>query len=93
MNKTKYKKYLDYSDYFYLLYKLRNSPILWIVDESVYKKDLLERIKHFYSDKEVYYIISKKYSMEDIKNKLDSKFIRFEIFKTDKMCKLVHNTE
>lgn len=87
MNKTNYHKY------YYLLYKLRNSPTLCIVDESVYKKDLFERIKHFYSDKEVYYIISKKYSMDYIKNKLDSKFIRFEIFKVDRKCKLVHNTE
>ena len=47
MNKTNYHKY------YYLLYKLRNSPTLCIVDESVYKKDLFERIKHFYSDKEV----------------------------------------
>lgn len=90
MNKPNYK---DYHDYYYLLYKLRNSPTLWIVDESVYKKELLERIKHFYTDKEVYYIVSKKYSMDYIKNKLDSKFIRFEIFKTDKRCKLVHITE
>ena len=87
MNKTNYHKY------YYLLYKLRNSPTLCIVDESVYKKDLFERIKHFYSDKEVYYIISKKNSMDYIKNKLDSKFIRFEIFKVDRKCKLVHNTE
>ena len=92
MNKTKYKKYLDYSDYFYLLYKLRNSPTLWIVDESLYKKDLLERIKNFHSDKEIYYIVSKKYSMEYINEKLDSKFIRFEIFKTDNNYKLVHYT-
>ena len=90
MNKIMHK---DYHEYYYLLYKLRNSPILWIVDESVYKKDLLERIKHFYSDKEVYYIISKNYSMDYIKNKLNSKFTRFEIFKTDSKCKLVHNTE
>jgi len=90
MNKPNYK---DYHDYYYLLYKLRNSPTLWIVDESVYKKELLERIKHFYTDKEVYYIVSKKYSMDYIKNKLDSKFIRFEIFKVDSKCKLVHITE
>lgn len=90
MNKTIHS---GYQDYYYLLYKLRNSPLLWIVDESVYKKDLLKRIKNFYSDKEVYYIISKKYSVEHIKNKLDSKFIRFEIFKTDNSCKLLHNTE
>ena len=31
--------------------------------------------------------------MDYIKNKLDSKFIRFEIFKVDRKCKLVHNTE
>ena len=37
MNKTNYHKY------YYLLYKLRNSPTLCIVDESVYKKDLFER--------------------------------------------------
>ena len=64
MNKSMNK---DSQDYYYLLYKLRNSPLLWIVDESIYKKDLLERIKHFYSDKEVYYIISKKYPWNILK--------------------------
>ena len=83
----------DYHDYYYLLYKLKNSPTLWIVDETIYKKDLLERIKHFYSDKEVYYIVSKKYSKEYINEKLDSKFIRFQTFKLDNKCKLVHITE
>ena len=84
---------VDYNDYYYLLYKLRNNNILWIVDKSIYKKDLLERIKDFYSEKEVYYIISKKYSINYIKNKLNSKFKRFQIFKIDNKCKLVHNTE
>ena len=84
---------IGYQNYYYLLYKLRNSPTLWVVDESVYKKDLLERIKHFYSDKEVYYIISIKYSMDYIKKKLDSKFIKFTTFKLDNECKLIHNTE
>lgn len=87
MNKT------DYKDYYYLLYKLRTSPTLWIIDESVYKKDLLERIKYFYSNNEVYYIVSKKYSMEYINEKLDSKFIRFQTFKIDNKCQLLHNTE
>ena len=83
----------DYHDYYYLVYKLRKSPALWIVDESVYKEDLLKRIKHFYSDKEVYYIISKKYSIDYIKKKYDSKFIRFQVFKVDSKCKIVHSTE
>lgn len=90
MNK---KKTYIYHDYYYLLYKLRNSPTLWIVDESVYKKDIFDKIKYFYSDKEVYYIISKKYSIDHIKNKLDSKFIRFQTFKIDNKCQLLHNTE
>ena len=82
-----------YKNYYYLLYKLKNSPLLWIVDESLNKKDLLDRIKNFYSEKEVYYIVSKKYSIEHIKNKLDSKFIRFKIFKIDNKCKLIHYKE
>ena len=87
MNKTTYK------NYYYLVYKLRNSSTLWIVDESIYKKHFLKRIKNFYSNEEVYYVISKKYSNEYIKNKLYSKFIKFEIFKIDNKCKMVHNTE
>ena len=68
MNKTMNQNYKEgYKNYYYLLYKLRNSPLLSIVDESIYKKDLLEKIKNFYSDKEVYYIVSKKYSIEHIK--------------------------
>ena len=94
MNKTMNQNYKEgYKNYYYLLYKLRSSYTLWIVDESLNKKDLLDRIKNFYSEKEVYYIVSKKYSIEHIKNKLDSKFIRFEIFKLDNKCKLVHITE
>ena len=96
MNKTmqnNYNDYSDYTNYYYLLYKLRNSSTFWIVDESIYKKDLLERIKNFNSKKEIYYIVSKKYSIEYIKDKLDSKFIRFEKFKIDSNCKLLHNTE
>lgn len=81
-----------YQDYYYLLYKLKNSPTLWIVDESIYKKDLLERIIYCQSDKEVYYIVS-NYSIDYIKNKLDSKFIRFEIFEVDLNCKIEYNTE
>lgn len=93
MNKIINQHCKDYHDYYYLLYKSRNSPTLWVVDESVYKKDFLERINNFHSEKEVYYIVSKKYSTEYINEKLESKFIRFQIFKVDSKCKLVHNTE
>lgn len=82
-----------HKDYYYLLYKLKNSSSLWIVDKSVNKNDLLERIKDFYSEKEVYYIVSKKYSNDYIKNILDSKFIRFKTFKVDNKCKFIYNTE
>lgn len=83
----------DYQDYYYLVYKLRKDPILWIVDESINKYDLLYRIKNINSKEEIYYIISKKYSLEYIEDILDTKFFRFQKFKVDQHCKIEYNTE
>ena len=87
MNKT------NYQDYYYLLYKLRSDPKLWIIDESDNKFYLINKIKNIKSNKEVYYIVAKKHTVNYIKDKLDSKLKKFEIFKVDSKCKLVHNTE
>jgi hypothetical protein len=82
-----------YNKYYYLLYRLRNNTTFWIVDESIYKNELIQEIKNFYSNKEVYYIFSKIYPIEYIEKKLDTKFVRFKIFTIDNKCKLEYKTE
>ena len=57
------------------------------------KKIYLKELNIFIQIKKFIISFQKKYSMDYIKNKLDSKFIRFGIFKVDRKCKLVHNTE
>ena len=62
---------------YYLLYKLQNSPTLWIVKTETNKIPLLDHINKFKSKTEKYYII-KKY-VTDIDKELDTK--RFSTFK------------
>ncbi len=49
---------LDTLSYYFLLYKLRNSEILWIVKKSDCIDELEEHIKNFLSNVEKYYIVS-----------------------------------
>ena len=84
---------ISFHDYYYLVYKLKSNPTLWIVDESIHKEDLTGKIKNISSKEEIYYVISKKYASNLIEKKLESKFKRFRIFKIDKYCKLIYKTQ
>lgn len=46
---------------YYLVYKIKSSPTLWIADiyETIDKK-LIKYVENFQSSQEVYYIVSKK---------------------------------
>jgi hypothetical protein len=78
--------------YYYLLYKLRSHPTLWIIDESDNKFYLINKIKKIKSNEEVYYLVEKEHTVNYIKDKLDSKLKKFVIFKMDSKCKLIHNS-
>ena len=48
---------------------------------------------NFISDKENYYIIRKKYSIDYINNILNTKFRGFNTFKLDSNCELIYTTK
>lgn len=80
---------MNFRKYYYLLYKLRTNSTLWIVDESVYIEDLIDRIKDFQESDDEYYIVSKKITEETIKS---FKFKRFKTFNYNNHCKLEYIT-
>ena len=70
---------------YYLVYKIKSSPTLWIADiyETIDKK-LIKYVEIFQSSQEVYYIVSKKnnnYHYENIK--------QFTILNLDDDCELI----
>lgn len=69
-------------NYYYLVYKVKNSNILWIFDESNNKDELFNRISDVNSNNETYYIIKKKYNKEIIDIISKTKFKRFKKFKS-----------
>jgi hypothetical protein len=71
---------MSYNYYYYLLYKISPSPNLWIVDEADNKDTLYQRVKNVYSTKDIYYIIKKKLSYNEIDNVLSSEFKRFKLY-------------
>ena len=70
---------------YYLVYKIKSSPILWIA--NIYEtidKNLIKYVENFQSSQEVYYIVSKKnnnYDYENIK--------QFTILNLDNDCELI----
>jgi hypothetical protein len=74
---------------FFLLYKLKLSPFLWIVNVD----DNINIFKYFidnvYSDEEIYYIVEKK--VENIDNYLTN-FKRFTLYKKDKNDNIIYQS-
>lgn len=62
---------------YYLLYKLKNSDILWIVQISDNYCELKHRIRNISSDSEIYYIVSKKVSYSEIDYEF-KQFMKFD---------------
>lgn len=80
-------------NYYYLLYKINTSPLLWIVDESINYDELYNIIHNFFSTKENYIIVQKLYTKQEIQLLYNTDFKRFQNFTIDKQCKLVFRTE
>ena len=79
-------------NYYYLLYKINTSPLLWIVDESINYDELYDNIHNFFSTKENYIIVKKLYTKQEIKLLYSTDFKRFQNFKIDKQCELMFIT-
>lgn len=70
---------------YYLLYKVKSSPTLWIANiyETI-NKDVIEYIENFQSFQEVYYLVSSNNSSLDIDN-----IKQFTSFNLDNNCELI----
>ena len=73
---------------YYLIYKLKHSPTMWIINVMEHPYDFYEQLKNINSDSEKYYIIMK--NVKDIYDELE--FKRFTIFKKDKYCEIISET-
>lgn len=71
---------------FFLLYKLKLSPFLWIVNVDDNINIFKDFINNVYSDEETYYIVEKK--VENIDDYL-IKFKRFSLYKKDKNDRII----
>lgn len=68
---------------YYLLYKLKISPILWIVNIDLNYQILNKHIKDFKSNEENYYIMCKKLEEDNFSNNI-LEFKNFTIYNKDK---------
>jgi len=68
-----------------LLYKVKSSPTIWIVNiyETI-NKELIEYVENFISLEEVYYLVSSNNSSLDIDN-----IKQFTTFNLDDDCELI----
>ena len=79
--------------YYYLLYKIPKTSILWVVDEDLYKTSLIKKIRHVNSDYERYYVIEKKFNKCEFEKMYDEpQMKRFSMFKMDNNCKIIFTT-
>ena len=70
---------------YYLLYKVKSSPTLWIV--NIYEKinkNLIEYVENFQSFQEVYYLVSSNNFSLDIDN-----IKQFTTLNLDNNCELI----
>lgn len=82
-----------YYKYYYLVYKLKSSAQLWIIEQSEYFTELKERIKNFASNIENYYIIMTSYNKKELTEINNTKFKRFKNFNINKNCEIIYQTE
>lgn len=73
---------------YYLIYKLKHSPTMWVINIMDHPQEFFERFKDIKSREEKYYIIMK--NVKDIDDELE--FKRFSIFKKDKNCHIINET-
>lgn len=80
------------NNFFYQIYMIKNSKIMWIVRESDNYKELKNYIEDFSSQNERYMIIKVKYTDEEIDLILKSKFKKFKRFIFQKSDKIIFDT-
>jgi hypothetical protein len=73
---------------YYLLYKLKHSPTMWLVNVMDNPHIFFDEFKNIKSPDEKYYIIMKY--VEDIDYELD--FKRFTIFKKDSKSHIIYES-
>ena len=79
-------------DYYYLVYKVTLSDILWIIDESEYYKSLLDRIGDYKSNVDQYLIIKNKHSKFEMINIHNTDFKRYRTLNIDQKSKIIYKT-
>lgn len=80
-------------NYYYLLYKTITDLNYWIVDQNDTKSYLLSKIKNYKNSEGNYYIVKQKnINYEEILNKINSEFKRFEKFKFNKNSNIIYKT-
>jgi hypothetical protein len=75
-------------DCYYLLYKVTESELLWIIALSEDYGELKSRIKNFISKSETYFVVFKPTEEKEV----DKKFKQFKIFQIDNSCVLLKQT-
>jgi len=73
---------------YFLLYKLRDSPLMWVSNVMETPYEFYDNLKNMKSKYEKYYIIEKK--VEDLEKALN--FKRFTIFNKNKDNKILFET-
>ena len=69
---------------YYLLYKLKNDDMLWIVRTSDILEELLEYTEKFKSDYEKYYLVERAIKLKYKEKELERRaFKNFELYKND----------
>jgi len=71
---------------YYLLYKLKNDDMLWIVRTSDILEELLEYTEKFKSDYEKYYLVERAIKLKYKEKELERRaFKNFELCKNDRI--------
>lgn len=74
---------------YYLLYKLKHSPTMWVINVMEYPDEFYDKFKNIKSPDEKYYIVMK--NVENIEDELD--FKRFTIFNKDQNCHIINESK
>ena len=79
-------------NYYYLVYKISVSDILWIVDESEYYKSFIDKIEDYQSNIDQYLIIKTRHSKFEMINIDNINFKRYRTFDLDSKSKIIYRT-
>ena len=80
-------------DYYYLVYKVYLSNILWIIDESKHYQFLLNKINDYQSGVDQYLIIKTRHNKVEMINIYNNEFKRYRIFNLNDKSKIIYKTQ